>query len=254
MSEGFQRNNPSGRLSQSYPAVIENTVHPDGLYLAQVRLLGWWDNIPVDDLPWAEFLLPLGAKKNAGHCIPVEIGDYVWVDFPRNGDTRYPRITGSLYHAPGGVSNLPGESFNNAPYEQKRHPDEPTAPSYSPKDDIYQRFGLMEHKTHEGGWCITSKATGTAIEITPKGQIVIHCEADSFRSSTGNTTENVGGNLVIKVVGSASIECKDASVKASGAAKIEAAGDIDISAGGGVNIQAGAPFMVKAPSADFQLG
>lgn len=233
-----QRTNPSGLMYGSYPAKVTNVDHPKGLFMAQVKLLGLWDSIPDIDLPWADFLLPLGAKINAGHGVPVEVADQVWVDFPLNGDTRYPRITGSVYSAPEYVSNLPDELFGKG-FEQKRHGDEPPATPFTIKDDIYSRFGLVEQKSVSGNWCITHKASGSAIEITPTGAIVIHCEGDAFRSSTGGTTENVGGAL---------------SVNITGAVNLKTDGEYKIKAGGGVSIEAGGPFSVKATNADFVLG
>ncbi|GAJ73311.1 hypothetical protein JCM18904_4190 [Vibrio sp. JCM 18904] len=127
-SENRTRTNVTNRLFGSYQAEVVNTVHPKGLYMVSVRLLGYWDAIPDKDLPFAEFLLPLGAKPSGGHAVPVEKGgDLVWVDFPRNGDTRYPpRITGSLYYAPNYESYLPsevnGEAISlNEPMENPSH-------------------------------------------------------------------------------------------------------------------------------------
>ena len=233
-----QRTNPSGLMYGSYPSKVTSVTHPKNLYMAQVKLLGLWDAVAPETLPWADFLLPLGAKVNAGRGVPVEVGDLVWVDFPLNGDTRYPRITGSVYHAPEYVSNLPGELFGKG-VGQKRHGDEPPATAFTNRDDIYSRFGLVEQKSASGNWCITHKATGSAIEITPTGAIVIHCEADSFRSSTGNTTENVGGKLAVNITG-------QVDLKTDGA--------YNIKAGGAVSIEAGGPFSVKATNADFVLG
>lgn len=233
-----QRTNPSGLMYGSYPAKVTNVEHPKGLYMAQVQLLGLWDAVALDTLPWADFLLPLGAKVNAGHGVPVEIADLVWVDFPLNGDTRYPRITGSVYSAPEYVSNLPNELFGKG-FEQKRHGDEPPATPFTMKDDIYSRFGLVEQKSASGNWCITHKATGSAIEIAPTGEIVIHCEGNSFRSSTGDTTENIGGALKVNITG-------PIDLKTDGA--------YNIKAGGAVSIEAGGSFSVTATNADFVLG
>lgn len=238
MNNNESRTNPSGLMHGSYPSKVVNVEHPKKLYMAQVQLLGAWDSIPIIDLPWADFLLPLGAKPNHGHGVPVEVGDLVWVDFPLCGDPRYPRITGSVYHAPDFVSNLPPELFGGG-YEQKRHSDEPPATPFSIKDDIYSRFGLIEQKSVNGNWCITHQGSGSAIEITSSGNIVIHGEADSYRSSTGSTTENIGGSLNVTIKGTVNLKTD---------------GDYKIVSGGGVSIEASGPFSVKATNADFVLG
>lgn len=200
--------------------------------------MGLWDAVPDSDLPYADFLLPLGAGVDAGHAIPVNVGDEVWVDFPLCGDPRFPRITGSIYHAPNFKSNLPSELFGGG-FTQKRHADEPPATPFSIKDDLYSRFGLIEQKTQAGGWCITQKATGTAIEITKDGGIVLHSEAGAYRSSTGDTVENVGGALKVKIAGNALLETE---------------GEYTVKAGGGIAFEAGGAFSVKATNADFKLG
>lgn len=252
MSEQHKRTNIGGKLLSSYPAVVIETKHPDGLYLAKVRLLGLWDTLSVDVLPWAEFMLPLGAKPEAGHAVPVEADNQVWVDFPRSGDTRYPRITGAVYQAPNMVSNLPSEITGKG-YEQKRADGEPKPPLYSDKDDIYKRFGFMEHKTHSGGYCITHLGTGSAIEITDKGQIIIHCEAEAYRSSK-NLLEQVAEAFTIKVGGNANIEAKgDATLKAGGKCSVDGS-KLLLKSAGDVSIEAGGNFNVKAVMADFKLG
>jgi hypothetical protein len=245
MNDQQRRSNITNRLLGEYQAEVVNVTHPDALYMVTVRLLGLWDAIPDGDLPYAEFLLPIGAKPKAGHAVPVEAGDLVWVDFPRNGDTRYPRITGSLYHAPDYQSNLPDDVNGNA-YSPKRASGEPTPAAYDRKDDLYERFGLREQKTHSGGWSITHVATGSAIEITPAGEIVIHAEGNAFESATGNKTEQYQGNLSIKVSGSCNVDVSgSASVKASSIA-LDASGDVTVKAGG--------QFAVTAASAPFTLG
>lgn len=254
--------NVTNRMHGSYQAVVVSIEEPNGLYLAQVRLLKVWDAIQDSDLPWAEFLLPLGAGESSGHAIPVDVGHYVWVDFPRNGDTRFPRITGSLYYAPEYHSYLPSD-INGEPYEPVRAEGEPEPPAYTIKDDLYQRNGLREHKTANGGWSITHVASGSAVEITEDGQIVIHTESNLYESATGNKTSQYGGNLNVSVSGDCSVSvgggCSvsasgDCAVSAGGAASMEAGGDLTLKAGGNVNLESGGNFAVVAKAAPWTLG
>ncbi len=248
------RSNISNRLHGSYQAKVVDVSHPEGLYLARIRLLHVWDSIKDSDCPWAEFLLPIGAKASAGEVVPVEVGNYVWVDFPRMGDTRYPRITGSLYYAPNKVSNLPDE-VNGTAYEPKRGEGEPNPPAYDRKDFLYDRFGLREHRTSQGGYSITHKGTGTALEITPSGQWVLHVEGDGFESLTGNKTEQVGKDLKITIKGKTTIESKGAvSVKTDAGVVVDAGGDISFKTGGKFAVDAGGAFEVKATNAAWRLG
>ncbi|WP_254619025.1 bacteriophage T4 gp5 trimerisation domain-containing protein [Vibrio metschnikovii] len=241
-----KRTNTSNKLYGRYRAAVVNTVHPDGLYMVAIRVLDQWDAIPDEDLPYAEFLLPLGAKPSHGHAVPVEEGDLVWVEFPRNGDTRYPLITGSVYHAPSYKSNLP-DDVNNIPYQHKRSSGEPTPEAYDRKDDLYERWGLREQKSHTGGWQITHVASGTAIEITQHGQCIIHTEGDQWRSATGDLTEqfdgnekvNVGGNSVKKIGGN-----KTVNVGKNKSSKV--GGDVKLDVGGGHFISISKDSIIKA--------
>ncbi len=263
------RTNVGGRMFGSYPATVVSVDHPDGLFMAKIRLNGLWASLSDDVLPWAEFLLPLGAKSEAGHAIPVEADDIVWVDFPRNGDTRYPRITGSVYYAPDNKSYLPTEITGEG-LEPKRADGEPTPPDYSAKDDIYSRFGLMERKTAGGGWILTHRDSGTAIEITEDGQHVIHVEGAAYRSAesvteqvTKNMTVTIGKDLNVTVSGAANLTLKgDTEVTVKGAATINVGGDATVKADGalalngesGITMETGGTFQVTAAKADFVLG
>ena len=239
-------------LQHRYRAKIIDNMHPKGWHKAKIRVLVLWDDIPEADLPWAEYLLPLGARKEEGSAMPCQVNDLVWVEFPTNGDTRVPLITGSCYVVKEDKSQLPQDLFE-ALYEHKRHSDEPPPPAVEYGDQVSDIFGLLQQLTMSGDWCVTHKSSGTAMHITPKGELVLHSEGDSYRSSSGNTTENVGGNLTIKVVGPTTIESDgDVSVKSGGAASVESNGDLTLKAGGTLHLEAGGQVTGKASAYDFK--
>lgn len=200
MSNGETRSNPSGRLFGRHRAVVVNNAPPEGLHLAQVRLLVLWDSIPDADLPWAEYSLPLGARPDEGEAMPVKKGDHVWVEFPYSGDSRLPLIVASAYTAPGGKSHLPADLFAQT-FEHKRTDGEPAGPSASYGDKVTDLFGVLQQLTQSGDWCLTHKSTGTALHVTKDGHLVFHCEGDSWRTTKGNVLEAVQGNLNITVKG-----------------------------------------------------
>lgn len=243
MSNPNQRSTAGGILPYDYPAVVVDTKHPDGLYMVRVRIPGLWDSVLDDDLPWADFLLPLGAKPNAGHAVPVEKGDEVVIKFPRRGDSRYPRIIGSIYHAPDGKSNLPDEVDGNG-FDQKRAAGEPTPPVFGITDDIYSRFNLIVHKPSKGGICLTDKNTGAAIELTPKGEIVLHAEAGMFQSAT---------SVTIKASEAVRVEAKSVDLVSQQGVNVTAK-SYTFKCDGNFAIDAGGTFQVKAANADFKLG
>lgn len=199
------RSNPSGRLFGKYRAVVVNNKHPKELHLAQVRLLALWDDIPDSDLPWAEYMLFPGAGQSAGaDVMPYEKGAPVWVEFPFSGDTRCPLICGAAYVAPGGTSHLPDDLMKQA-YSHKRSGNEPAAPTAKYGDRVTDLFGILQQLTQSGDWCVTHKATGTALHITEDGHLVLHTEKNSWRTTAGDVLEEVGGKLVITVKGDADI-------------------------------------------------
>ncbi len=56
-----------------YPARVEDVNDPTGQMLVRVRVYGVFaDNVAVDDLPWAEYKLPVGSRANNGFFVPVK--------------------------------------------------------------------------------------------------------------------------------------------------------------------------------------
>lgn len=200
------RSNPSGRLFGEYRATVVDNIEPRGLHKAKIRLLGA-EHIPVDELPWAEYRLPLGARPKAGEAMPVQIGDLVWVDFPYSGDTRRPRITGGAYYAPGGESHLPDDLFSGA-YQHKRGEKEPPGPQSAYGDKVADVFGILQQITMSGEYCLTHKPSGTSFHINDKGHLVFHTEGDHFRTTNGNVLEEISKKLTIIVKGPASIDAE----------------------------------------------
>jgi hypothetical protein len=203
-----QRSNPSGRLYGKQRAVVVNNIHPENLHLAQIRLLALWDEIADADLPWAEYQLQPGAGQGSGvNVCPYQKGAPVWVEFPYDGDTRAPLITGGAYVAPKGVSHLP-DDLREPKYQHKRLGQAPAGPNASYGDLVTDLFGVLQQLTQSGDYCITHKPSGTAFHITKDGQMVLECANDGFRTTGGDLLEEVKGTLNIKVVGNAAVEAE----------------------------------------------
>ena len=47
----------------------------------KIRAYGWHDELPDDDLPWAEPCLPFGGDKDYGMITIPDIGSTVWISF-----------------------------------------------------------------------------------------------------------------------------------------------------------------------------
>ncbi len=247
-------NQNDGTLRDKYRAEVVSIKHPKGQHKAKVRVLVLWDHILDADLPWAEYLLPLGARVNEGEAMPCKVGDLVWLEFPISGDTRSPLIVGACYRVTDGKSELPQDLFD-ALYEHKRTDKQPPAPTVTYGDKVTDLHGVLEQLTMGGAWCVTHKATGTAVSFTKDGQLVLHCEADSFSSTTGDHTgevtgavdQTIGKKLNVHVIG-------DALIKSDANLTVEAGADMLLKSKGKCTIDAGGDLMFKGAKIGGETG
>lgn len=228
------------KLYGSHRAIVTNTTHPQGHYKAQIRVLGLWDDMRNEDLPWAEPRLQLGTRENMGGAIPCGVGDLVWVEFD-HGDTRCPIITGGCLYAPGGVLNMPHEAFAG----QQAHKHKRTAKQPKPEAATYygnatlSLYGILVELTKEGALRFTHKSSGSAVELTSAGEIVLHGEKGVYQSSAGDTIQEVGGALKVTIKGNAQLETE---------------GDYSVKAAGNMSFEAGGSYSFKGASASWRLG
>lgn len=211
-------------------AVIESVDHPQRHYKAKVRVLGRDDDLPVELLPWAEYELPLGTRANNGGVSPVEPGDYVWVEFV-GGDTRAPVITGGCLYAPGGVLNMPHEAFaGELAYQHKRTDKQPKPPAAEyHTNPVFSLYGTLVEVEKVGGFRITHKPSGSAVEVNKDGQFVLHGEAETFLSSKGDALAEFDSKLQVIVKGNAEMKSEgDFSVEAGGLLKLKGAAGVEM--------------------------
>lgn len=227
-----------------YRAQVVSTEDPQQLMRVQVRVPGWWDGVSDDDLPWAEYRFS-DARPNGGNFTPAEVDDWVWLDFP-NGDTRQPRINGWCHFAPGGKPNLPHEAWVGPDkHEHKRLDVQPTPdpPEYHGTDTT-TKYGVTVEIEPSGAYRVTQRGSGTAIEISKEGHVVVHGEEKGYWSSEDDTEVDVGKDLTVRVKG-------DTKVEVGGDATVEVAGKIDMTSGGPMNLTAGGNMALKAPHIDI---
>lgn len=233
-------------------AKVENVTHPDGLLKCQIRLVGLWDDIELESLPWAEYHLPVGARFNEGDFKPCQVGDYVWVRFDE-GDTRFPIITGSCYFAPDKIPNVPHELFGGeSKYSHQRAEGQPLPSEPSQKDRISTQHNMLFELTHEGAYRVTHKPTGTAWEITKDGEVVFHTVKDRHDSVLGDMygkiiglfKQEVGKDLNFIVKGNAEFDV-------SGQFKVNKASAVKLLDGLGVITGASACHFTGSPHADM---
>jgi len=180
----------------TYHAIVTNTTDPEGLLRVQVRVYDLFDGVADADLPFAEYLLPIGARQNDGFFTPADVDDIVVVDFPYNGDSRRPRIIGSAHFCPDGSPNLPHEAWNGPDSFQHTRIDrqiEPESSEYH-KDCIYTQHGILVEilDVEKGAVRVTQKATGSAVEIDREGNITAHSEENLYGSARVNCIVTAG--------------------------------------------------------------
>lgn len=239
----------NGNLLGKYRAVIEENKRDEdgkGAFYARVRLIGLWDDLPFEDLPFAEYMLNIGARTGSGDAMPCQEGDIVWVEFPFNGDTRSPLIVGAAYSAPDGADNLPSDLLEPT-YKHKRAKGEPTiSPAFG--DKVLDLFGILQQLTMSGDYVITHKASGTTMSINGDGHMVLHSEKDSYRSSSGNTTEQVEKDFMLIVKGNTTIKTDgDALVDAKGSATVKCGGSGLFDSTGTLTLKSASEVSIEAP-------
>lgn len=179
---------------RQYMAEVANVQDPLKQMRVQVRVYDIFDGVPVADLPWATYMLPLGTRPTDGGVTPVQVGDLVWVDFPNGGDTRRPRILGGAHAIPGGKPNMPPEIWQGpGQHAHKRAEGEPVpeAPGYH-EDVVFKQHGVLIQLTKSGALRATQLASGSALEIAPDGTIVIHSENNILMSAPNKIFMQVG--------------------------------------------------------------
>lgn len=191
--------NRSDKVYGELIGVVETPPSADPLSLlrCQVRVLALHGAaVPVKDLPWAEFKLPIGCRVNDGSFLPPVKGDTVWVDYPYDFDPRRPRITGSAHYAPGKVPNLPHETFAGPKaYKHKRTGDEPKQAAHiAGEDTVFTQNGIMVAVNKDGSMNLVQKSTGTEITVTKTGDLILHVEGNLYRSATKGSRNNVMGD------------------------------------------------------------
>ena len=216
-----------------YIGKVEDVTDPKKLLRVRVRVFSvFTDAVPMADLPWAEYRLPVGSRFNDGFFIPADVGDFVWVKFPYDGDTRRPVIIGSAHYAPDGKPNFPHEAWvGDSVHKHKRKGNEsdPADHEYH-KDVVFSQHGTTIEFRNDKSFSITQRGTSTELCINPDGTIVIHGENHIYFSSAVDTEGKVGGNLTIDITGDTIVNTQgDTNITTSGATDITTTGKTTIS-------------------------
>lgn len=256
--------NPMRKYDGEYIGIVESIDDPERLMRVQVRVKGVFsDDVPKQDLPWATYKLPIGFRPNDGMFTPVDVGDYVWVDFPFGSDTRRPRITGSVHFCPESAPNFPGDAWEgDGGPEPKRTGDEPDAgepPKYHTAC-VYKQHGIQTEIREDGTLRITQCETGTNVEITPNGAVIIHgvsdlyitTEANRFDQVAGDEKRDITGNEDVAIGGDASDTVMgDKSEHVQGSVMRESTGDYQIASQKILRLTSSDKVVIQAPMVEI---
>lgn len=186
----------SKQYTGTYQGEVMDVADPEKRCRVRVNVYDVFDNVPNDDLPWANFVLPLGSRPGEGSITPLKVGDKVWVQFVA-GDSRRPIITGSSQAAPGGKVNLAPEACQGeGQFEHKRTKEQPPVenPPYYEDVVICQNRALIQ-LCRSGNIRVTQMDSGSAVELLPSGDVVIHTEGKLFMSVEGETQLEYTGSV-----------------------------------------------------------
>lgn len=180
-----------------YMGEVVSLNDPENLMRVRVKVYELFDG-DESDLPLATYKLPIGSRPGDGNFTPVKAGDLVWVDFPMKGDTRYPRITGSVHYCPGKTPNLPTESFNGETVARPREEWEPEPSAGTYHEDIVEtQHGITTTKRSDGSFSILQRGTGAEVYIHPDGKVLIKSASNISMTAAGDIRINAGGNFKV---------------------------------------------------------
>jgi len=187
------------KYTGEYIGTVISVEDPEHLMRVKVRVHPLFDGVPDSDLPWAEYRLPIGCRAGEGHFIPARVDDTVWVDFPHDGSSRRPRITGSVHYCPSGTPNLPPGSWAGDAYVPERTSDEPmpAAIGYHDGAIVVEENGCLLEMAADASVRVTQKSSGTAIEIAANGMVTIHSAGNVNISSDGRIKAYALGTVVL---------------------------------------------------------
>jgi len=105
-----------------FTGIVKDIDDTDNLNRVKVHCLGFYDNVPTADLPWATVVMPVtnaSIKGNGGNH-HLEEGSWV-VGFFRDGPSAQdPMVIGSIATQTDGTKDLPDEaSIDNKVYKSK---------------------------------------------------------------------------------------------------------------------------------------
>lgn len=175
-------------------AVIAAVNDPEERARYRVRVFAVHDDeIPVENLPWAELLCHAG--RDWGNVPHYEVDDLVFVLF-EGGDREHPVILGGWLTAPKGVSQLPSEQTGAYATDRRR---------WVWKDrvgnliEVSEKEGAKRVRLVSGGAELKVSQEDNSFRVSATGPVTILSAGDVLlMSSGGKVIVNANGEVVIQ--------------------------------------------------------
>ena len=157
-----------------FTGIVKDIDDTDNLNRVKVHCLGFYDNVPTADLPWATVVMPVtnASIKGNGSNHHLEVGSWV-VGFFRDGPSAQdPMVLGSVATKTDGVQDIPTDSsITNKVYNSK-----------------------AGHKIE-----LENKSGDETITVTHAKGAVIKIDKDSNLSITNNGTTSINSSGAITI-------------------------------------------------------
>lgn len=251
-------------LFEWFIGVVVNIDDPDQLGKVQIRIFNVHsEDVPDEALPWATIAAPAtSASINGIGVSPVGIKPTSTViGFFTDTHKQFPKILGTWHFAPDeenhGVSPL---ARGNQTIDRKKttpaEPDSSFAAKY-PYNNVYttEAGHVVEIDDTPGAERIhVYHKSGSYVEISPEGRMVIKSAQDSFDITNGVKNIYVKGNCNIQTDGRLNLASKqDMTIVTEGNMTLGAQGNMIISGAGGMELRSGYGIATQSPGG-FTVG
>lgn len=220
--------------SKDYVGVVEDNKDPEKIGRCKVRVHGLYDEIPLEDMPWATPSFPISFGVKGCFIVP-EIGTTVEVNFD----------DGDLYEPKYGVKVLDTSNLNFEADKDEDYPD--SVIFYESKDGDYMKINRFR------GEFTLKTGAGVLLKFSENGDINLF----NTNSENGDCKLRLKGNFTLdnklsdfnlstsKISVSA---FSDIDIKSNGGIKTECLDDVQISTNRDINLISSDRVSTKARS------
>ena len=196
-------------------------------------------DIPDEDLPWAQVVIPVteGGTSGFGNNVGIQVDARVFGIFLDGTNSQLPMVLGSLPRldgtAEGGrTTSQQARGTNTIPPNPDNKIDEPADPYQAkyPYNAVHAtRSGhiIEVDDTPDHERIKIYHTSGTFVEFHPNGDVVTQLK-NGFRSVIGDDKIHVTGDMVFKVDGTLDIDAKAVNINAETTSQEFGSGEITV--------------------------